>query len=297
MTDESTKQSDETEGAHCLKCLDFGYEAKKVRGIVGFASWAESLVPEDFIPWCDCDAQEDAKLRYRERFERARTVASHRTYRDHVEKSGIPERYLDLNHDTILDDNRLANAKILGVAMAIMFGDEGRVQFSELASYVNNSILADKYKDDVRPARPGMFLTGDVGRGKSVMAAIALTDRMWYSRRRGLWIGWHSWLAKVQSAYGSPKADRMIRDAQRAPILVIDDLGDSELRGQMTDDKNRLLWLVINHRHEHQMETIITSNLSASELAQQFWTKTVERILELCAAGKVNGLNLREENI
>ena len=60
-----------------------------------------------------------------------------------------------------------------------------------------------------------------------------------------------------------------------------------------TDDRRRIIYQLINYRHNHDLPMLITTNLNGQQLADQFGGRTVERIIESCAWVKMEGQNLR----
>lgn len=294
----------------CSVCAGTGYHAEVIRGRTGLDAWARMRVPEAAIRWCDCEYTEPARNTYRAMLSDAWDDYIYHHYLNELDRSGVPERFRDLHHETLLTaPYEVQTGKILGLAVAMMFGEHGRVNVGGLPYYIPNEHLEKMAKENPGTSQAGMLLTGHTGTGKSVMAAIALRNRIRNSKQ-GLWIHWQSWLLKVQGGYGRrdengvSEADKLIGQATSADVLVIDDLGDSEWKGQLSDDKQRLLWLVISERHSRNMETIITTNLSldrekgfAACLREQLWKKTVDRLVELCLMVRVNGCNLRDKEL
>ena len=74
---------------------------------------------------------------------------------------------------------------------------------------------------------------------------------------------------------------------------MMDDIGDAARKEPETDDKRKLLYQIVNHRHNHVRPMLITSNLEPDKFANQFGTRTFERIVECCAVVRIGGRNLR----
>jgi hypothetical protein len=151
--------------------------------------------------------------------------------------------------------------------------------------------------------RPGLFLYGKPGTGKSALAWWAVQKRGW-----GLWLTWNDLLGKIQNEWEGREA--LIEAAQNAPVLFLDDLGDPySTNGRVTDDRRNILFRIINHRLIHQLPTIITSNLAndvemegpkanvirtvEAKLIQQFDDRITDRLKELCHFVAMEGANLR----
>lgn len=72
--------------------------------------------------------------------------------------------------------------------------------------------------------------------------------------------------------------------------LILDDLGAE----RSTDWATEKLFTLINHRHDHENPTIITSNLNPAELGAHIGERTMWRIAELAAVVSLEGCpNLR----
>lgn len=79
--------------------------------------------------------------------------------------------------------------------------------------------------------------------------------------------------------------------------LMMDDIGDTSRKDPETDDKRKLLYQIVNHRHNHVRPMLITSNLTPGEFTAQFGARTFERIAECCAVVKIGGRNLRRPGV
>lgn len=60
-----------------------------------------------------------------------------------------------------------------------------------------------------------------------------------------------------------------------------------------SDDRRRLVYEVLDARNDQLKPTIITTNLTDGELAEQFGERTFQRIMEMCAMVEMQGVNLR----
>jgi len=69
---------------------------------------------------------------------------------------------------------------------------------------------------------------------------------------------------------------RQYRDAR---ILLIDDLGADRKPTDFTEEVN---FRLINHRYEHHLPTLITSNLLPKEIAERLGDRVTSRLIEMC---------------
>lgn len=115
-----------------------------------------------------------------------------------------------------------------------------------------------------RAEAKGLFLWGNVGAGKTSLAVAVLKERL-AEGKAGLFIETPDLLDRIRRSYGDdgPNADEVIDAARTVPVLVLDDLG-VEVPNDWTREK---LYQIINARYSWELETICTTNLPPSRLA------------------------------
>lgn len=82
---------------------------------------------------------------------------------------------------------------------------------------------------------------------------------------------------------------RVLARAKDVRLLVLDDLG-VEIPTEWVRER---LFSIINHRYEHCLPTIVTSNYGAEQLEEHLSTRVLQRLLETCAKIEMSGHNLR----
>lgn len=121
------------------------------------------------------------------------------------------------------------------------------------------------------------LIIGGVGAGKStaagahvIAAGVREAERGEYNRRP-------VWVRAVEAArlsgFGDDAAERFAA-WRRAPLLVLDDLGTEMLTPvwqQTLDD-------VLDHRYQHSLRTIITTNLKADDFKSRYGERIADRI-------------------
>ena len=152
-----------------------------------------------------------------------------------------------------------------------------------------------RYLEGFAP-RAGLVLTGPVGTGKSGLLA-ALTHAVQALGVPVLWYTYAGLVAAVQEHYGSGRADVRQINAERAPVLVLDDLGDPyRIRGdsQETEDRRRIVHAVVSARAAAFRPTLVSANYdSLNDLAQQFDPRIADRLRESCERHTLAGASLR----
>lgn len=151
------------------------------------------------------------------------------------------------------------------------------------------------------PARPdlldGVYLYGKTGRGKTRAACGAIrafverhvreVEGTWlYVGPRAKFVNVPEWFWDMKDTYSHKGvSEREVFDRYaRAKLLVLDDLG----KGSKTDWAVERLYLLLNHRCNEHLPTIVTSNYGLARLASMLVTDEetsqpfASRVLKTC---------------
>ncbi len=142
----------------------------------------------------------------------------------------------------------------------------------------------------------GLFLQGEVGRGKTYLAA-AIVNALVEQGQSALFMVVPELLDQLRYTYNDDSAvseGALMHRVQQAPVLVLDDLG-SHNYSEWTKNK---IYSLLNYRLNNDLPVIITSNLGLNELKEILGLRTVSRIVECCdfyllCAEKDNRLKVR----
>ena len=110
----------------------------------------------------------------------------------------------------------------------------------------------------------GALLYGATGTGKTLLAAIVAREKM----RRGVAVVFASvpeLLMDIRGSFGTGSTEEILRSVQKAPCLVMDDLGAE----RMSEWVSEQVFAILNYRSNHELQTIITSNYSLKGLAER----------------------------
>lgn len=130
------------------------------------------------------------------------------------------------------------------------------------------------------------MLTGSVGTGKTHLAA-AMAH---YAIENGVITKFGNVTDIFQSLRDSFTSDEdILSDVKAVPFLVLDDLG----KERQTDWTTETIYSIINYRYEHMLPTVITTNLSMSDLQERLGAATVSRLMEMCDYVEMNGEDYR----
>lgn len=147
-----------------------------------------------------------------------------------------------------------------------------------------------------------LTLLGTKGTGKSYLACLILArlaaphPRGWSSSWRGLWVEFADAFDRVRLEIGKDHDGRTLDAMLHASVLVIDDVGaDRGARQESSAFRMERLGMVLRHRYNHLLPTIITANLDRiADIAQGD-----ERIEDRLGEGlmiRLDGPSLRPRN-
>lgn len=124
---------------------------------------------------------------------------------------------------------------------------------------------------------PPLLIFGATGTGKTYMACGLLHEVWRRHNRRGLWVQWEGLLARYRACFSNVAQETesaIDAEMDRAPLLVLDDVGVVNL----TDHATKSLFRLIDRRYGERQPFIITTNMRLDELD--------ERIRSRLASGK-----------
>lgn len=132
-----------------------------------------------------------------------------------------------------------------------------------------------------------MFV-GDVGTGKTHLAA-AIANQLINRGIPVLFSTCSEHMAKIKSQFDTDYNGQYIMQMKNIPMLVIDDLG-KERRTEWTES---VLFDVFNHRYEHMLPTVITTNLTDQEFTEHVGRAAASRFLEIGKVIRTTGVDYR----
>lgn len=247
----------------CATCQDAGY--------LGWKTPHAGYALKD-CRFCGCEAGQTAQ-----RYWQNKATAAQQAKLDGIFASaGIPAHFRTLTIETMLE--RCANDR------------EKLAAVTQIQSYIANGYIED---GGSKRYKTGIILAGDFGRGKTGLLTPVLRHLLSMGKT-GLWIETYDFISQIQSGYEDGSSLSRLEVAQRADVILLDDFGDKSRTAAETDDRRRILYQLINYRHNEGLPMLITTNLVAAEMSIQFGQRTVERLLESCAWVRLGGGNLRQ---
>lgn len=190
-----------------------------------------------------------------------------------------------------LEQKRIA--KLMGESgMGARFQMRTFATFHEDAATETAKRLAQAFCAELRtnPRATGIMMIGPYGCGKTHLAA-AILHQSAEDGVPGIFVVVPELLAKIRSSYNAHdgKADEIIEAAKEAPLLVLDDLGAEKASPWVQEQ----LYMLINHRYEHMLPTVITTNNDGQELEAELGRRTLSRLAEMTVPVKINAGDYR----
>lgn len=167
----------------------------------------------------------------------------------------------------------------------------------EIRRWVNGLIqeAVDAKKKHPAPAAvvrsgPSLLLLGSVGVGKTYQCYGALREMA----ITGVVAQWTvvtaaDLYARLQPRFGVDSETEFERHA-KAPVLFVDDLGAG---GKISEHTENVNFRLINYRYDHQLPTLITSNLHPKELSARMGERVASRLIEMCDRINMTGPDRR----
>ena len=287
----------------CPKCWDTGWiDTNRETQAFGLRAWMELGVPASEIIWCDCKHGKSVRASYEQVYQDGAAERRQRRLTTLFERASVPARFKDFNLEL---PKELLNAKYRAYATCRMMIKEGVVVPSRLGEYDPIAVVRSHEKI-THPDRAfkSLTLSGPKGAGKTVALSVAFRNFL-EQGMDGLWIEWYDFVMQVQAGYsfgnGESSADKLIKAAQDASVLMLDDLGDlvkatarNKDKRKASDDKRRILWQVLGKRHSEDLATLVTTNLDDKQLYDHFDGRIIDRLMEMSFWCPMNGANLRE---
>jgi len=139
---------------------------------------------------------------------------------------------------------------------------------------------------------PSLLLAGPTGTGKTHNAFAAL--RLYGESGRNVRL----WVATSTAAFYGDLRPSGGRDTEKAfaafagtGLLLLDDLGATK----NTEWTEEITYRLIDHRYNHCLPTIFTTNVRIGELAERLGDRTASRLAEMCQRIVLEGADKRRQ--
>jgi DNA replication protein DnaC len=221
------------------------------------------------VTYCTCSKGQELQ----QRDEAQRAAARQKKLNRMFGESGIPKKFQGMTIDSLIQ----------------LVGKDKDKRAALVAAQ-------ELYQTGETGGKKGLFLFGSFGVGKTGLLTPILVKAL-AEGKSGLWIEFYDFTDTVQSSYArsaDTTADDLIRTAVEADVILLDDVGNPN-GDRETPDRSKILYRVINGRHNAELPMLISSNLGPEEFANQLGTRTLDRIADSCRIVQMSGRNLRHD--
>lgn len=157
----------------------------------------------------------------------------------------------------------------------------------------NISIRYSKNFKQMKKENVGLLFYGAPGNGKT-FASCCIANYLLKQFIPVICVGVNSLLQRIQNTYNSYGKEgelNIIRALANADLLIIDDLGVE----QKTEWSVTRIYNIIDSRYRNGLPTIITTNLSLTEIEDKYSKRTYDRLIEMCTPVLNEGISIRKD--
>ncbi len=125
--------------------------------------------------------------------------------------------------------------------------------------------------------KPFVVLLGGSGTGKSVTAAELLERTARKTGKVPVWINCAELMLEIRATFDQRSKEteaEIVKRHYKLPLLCLDDLAAEKV----SDFSVSTLYIIINHRGEYNLPTIITSNLTLPQISEQLGERIADRL-------------------
>ena len=125
----------------------------------------------------------------------------------------------------------------------------------------------------------GLYISGPVGSGKTLLVS-CIANELLSNDSEVLFLSVPDFLDELRDTFNQKNLNEMdlMDQVRNVSVLILDDLGAHTY----TEWTKGRIFNIINYRASNNLATVITSNLSVSEVSDEIDERTSSRILQLC---------------
>ena len=150
---------------------------------------------------------------------------------------------------------------------------------------------SDKYMKSINKEK-GVLLIGGVGTGKTY-ELVALMKHLMSEGKRVKFRTFGEICRQIRDAVGDNEYNDLYDRFLRSDVFVIDDLGVEN----STPFIKEFIYNLINDMYNNRKILLMTTNLTSSELLNNYTQRVVSRLNEMCDVVKLDGNDRRKSNL
>lgn len=132
-------------------------------------------------------------------------------------------------------------------------------------------------KDDNYAQKPSLLLLGQVGSGKTHLAAASAVELL-ESGTEVVCMSYRDDINRLKTKIIDADAyEKDMKTYKTAPVLMIDDF----LKGKITDSDINIMYEIVNYRYNNMLPMIVTSEKHVAWLVNEWDAATATRLLEM----------------
>lgn len=178
--------------------------------------------------------------------------------------------------------------------------DRYRYQVDEQNSMVYERMYPylDHILQTVNDGKNFFFYSQYPGTGKTYLASVflnhyiykaCLTDKFDFEHPLALFVVYSNLMDDLRYRRDEERTVQLMDKVRDVPFLLLDDVGS----GTVSDFVREQTYLILNHRFNSQLSTVLTSNYGFSELEMSLGARNVSRILAECDGSEIKGRDRR----
>jgi len=171
------------------------------------------------------------------------------------------------------------------------------IELNDVPLLYRNAKLED-FPDKLNSEQSVYFWSSEPGTGKTHLAwAFYIQERLRSSKQRPIFSTFGALQLRLRASMDKSQEseEEIIKEFSTRKLVILDDLGGLRV-GNASDYSTSMIFEILNNRYSWKRQTIITSNKSPQEIADNFDARIASRIVGMCELIELKGEDRRLAN-